>query len=51
MLTIAICYQDSDHRYENKCHLNIQLSRKMGCPAKIDVREIVKFPNFQVKYQ
>ena len=51
MLTIAICYQDSDHRYENKGHRNIQLSRKMGCPAKIDVKKIVKFPNFQVKYQ
>ena len=37
-----------DHHYIKRVKRMVQDTKKMGCPAQIIVKEIMKFPQFQV---
>ena len=37
-----------DHHYIKRAKRMVQDTKKMGCPAQIIVKEIMKFPQFQV---
>jgi len=41
-------HEDVDYSYHHKGCRHLQTSRKLGCPAKIHIKEIVTFPQFQI---
>ena len=47
MTTVLVWFilQDEDHSYQTR---KVRTRMKLGCPAKIYIREIVSFPDFQV---
>jgi len=42
-----LLFQSGDHHFQRK-YQQVQLSRKMGCPAKIYVYEHIHFPAYPV---
>ncbi|XP_044176187.1 uncharacterized protein LOC114973334 [Acropora millepora] len=40
--------KEGDHHYTKRTKKMVQDTKKMGCPAQVIVREIMKFPQFQI---
>lgn len=47
LITYKIIFQ-SDHTYKVSQRNHVQPSKKKGCPAKIKIRHVLKFPGYQV---
>lgn len=49
-LKINFAFQDSDHSFKGRRFLP-QDTRKFGCPAKIFMSEVIRFPGYQVNHK
>jgi len=45
MFEILQKHAAGDHTYRGHVRHQVQMTRKMGCPSKVNVKEIVRFPN------
>lgn len=43
-----LCFKDNDHKY-NKNRKAIQNSKKLDCPAKVVIKEVLAFSDKEVK--
>jgi len=49
MYTVCLQNTGGDHDYERVVHRQIQTTRKLGCEARVNIKEIVRFPTFEVR--
>ena len=49
LINTCLHFKKSDHSYNKKKNTVVQNTKKFDCPAKVQMKEVVYFPEFKVR--